>query len=265
MGFWRGLLPAGMLVVCLVWAPAALAADSPEIEVLSNRADLISAGDALVAVKLPDGVDPGAVEVTVGDRDVSDAFAVRENGRFEGLITDLGEGDNVVTAKLPDGSPLWNFVKAQISIWIQMVLVIAIAVTGSTLLNGPVAMLFTVGFITLGFFRQFFFDVATGKQIGGGPVESLVRAVTQRNMMTEIEDSFGTRLMHACDMVLKALMQGLAHVLPDFRSFSTIDYVAYGFNIPANQLAQDLTVGLAYVAGMCVVGYFLLRTREVAK
>ena len=37
-------------------------------------------------------------------------------------------------------------------------------------------MLFTVSFITLGFFRQFFVDVATGKQVGGGPIESLVPA-----------------------------------------------------------------------------------------
>lgn len=77
--------------------------------------------------------------------------------------------------RLPDGSPWWNFIKTQLSIWIQMVLVIAIGVTCSTIVNGPVAMLFTFGFITLGFFRQFFLDVATGKQIGGGPVESLVR------------------------------------------------------------------------------------------
>ena len=44
-------------------------------------------------------------------------------------------------------------------------------------------------------------------------------------------------------------MHSLAYVLPDFRSFSTVDYVAYGFNIPMNQLCQDLTVCLAYVAG----------------
>ena len=44
-------------------------------------------------------------------------------------------------------------------------------------------------------------------------------------------------------------MQSLAYVLPDFRSFSTVDYVAYGFNIPMNQLAQDLTVCLAYLVG----------------
>jgi hypothetical protein len=54
-------------------------------------------------------------------------------------------------------------------------------------------------------------------------------------------------------------------VLPDFRSFSTVGYVAYGFNIPMNQVFQDLTVCAAYLAGLFVFGYFFLRTREVAK
>ena len=38
--------------------PAAAAV--PRIDVLSNRADLISGGDALVEVVLPRGVEPGA-------------------------------------------------------------------------------------------------------------------------------------------------------------------------------------------------------------
>jgi opacity protein-like surface antigen len=43
------LILAVMAVLALA-APAAQAADAPKIEVLSNRADLISAGDALVAM-----------------------------------------------------------------------------------------------------------------------------------------------------------------------------------------------------------------------
>ncbi len=166
---------------------------------------------------------------------------------------------------LADASPLWNFCKAQVSIWVQMVLVIAIGVTCSTVVNGPVAMMFTVSFITLGLFREFFVNVATGKQVGGGPLESLVRLVTQENMITELQDNFGTRLMEAVDGVLRQGMLSLAYVLPDFRAFDTTQYVADGFNIPANQLGQDLTVCLAYLVGAFVCGYFLLRTREVAK
>lgn len=196
---------------------------------------------------------------------------VSEDGRVEVIVQCLDRAQYYGFAqpdcyiRLPDGSPLWNFCKAQASIWIQMVLVIAIGVTCSTLVNAPVAMMFTMAFITLGFFRQFFVDVAIGKQVGGGPVESLYRIVTQMNQISPLPENFGTQLIQAIDTVLKTGMQSLAAVLPDFRSFSTVSYVAYGFNIPMTQLWQDLTVCLAYLAGLFVIGYFFLRTREVAK
>jgi hypothetical protein len=81
----------------------AQAADAPSIEVLSGRADLVSGGDALVAIGLPAGADPSKVRVTVGSRDVTDAFAVRPNGRFQGLVTGLALGPSVLTARVPGG------------------------------------------------------------------------------------------------------------------------------------------------------------------
>lgn len=167
--------------------------------------------------------------------------------------------------RLPDGNPLWNFVKAQASIWIQMVLVIAIGVTCSTLVNAPVAMMFTISFITLGFFRGFFVDVAVGKQVGGGPLESLYRIVTQMNQVSPLPENFGTHLIQSIDVVLKAAMQSLAAILPDFNSLSTVNYVASGNDIPMNVIGQDFLVCFAYLAGLFVFGYFFLRTREVAK
>src|SRR3954466_3420602 len=71
------------------------------VQVLSNRADVISADDALVAIKLPAGVDPSTVRVTAGGRDVTSAFAMRANGRFEGLVTGLAAGPNVLRAGAP--------------------------------------------------------------------------------------------------------------------------------------------------------------------
>ena len=128
---------------------------------------------------------------------------VTKDGRLEVVVQCLDRAQYYGFAqpdcyiRLPDGSPLWNFIKAQVSIWVQMVLVIAIGVTCSTLVNGPVAMMFTLSFITLGFFRQFFVDVATGKQVGGGPLESLYRIVTQMNQMSPLPENFGTRLDRA--------------------------------------------------------------------
>lgn len=165
----------------------------------------------------------------------------------------------------PEASPLLNFIKAYLSIWVQMVLVIAIGVTCSTFLNGPVAMMFTVAFILLGFFRNFFIAVATGEQVGGGPVESLVRLVTQKNQTTGLEDNLATQMMFGADAVAQGFMRCIGFLLPDFRSFDTVSYVSYGFDIPMNQLAQDMTMGAAFVIGLFLVGYFCLRTREVAK
>src|SRR4051794_15118250 len=71
------------------------------VQVLSNRADVISADDALVAIKLPAGVDPSTVRVAAGGRDVTSAFAMRANGRFEGLVTGLAAGPNVLRAGAP--------------------------------------------------------------------------------------------------------------------------------------------------------------------
>jgi hypothetical protein len=71
------------------------------VDVISNRSDLISAGDALVAVKIPNGVDPAKVRVSKSGADITSAFAVRSNGRFEGLVTGLKLGTTFISARAP--------------------------------------------------------------------------------------------------------------------------------------------------------------------
>ena len=165
----------------------------------------------------------------------------------------------------PDASPMTNFCKAQISIWVQMVIVIAVGVACSTIVNGPVAMLFTVAFILLGFQRDEFVKIALKQNYGGGPVESLVRMLTQRNVMTPLEPGTSTTVVQTFDEGIRWIMLAVAQVLPDFPRFNTIGFIAEGFNIPATQVIQDLVICLAYVMILFVVGYFFLRTREVAK
>ncbi len=167
--------------------------------------------------------------------------------------------------RLPDASPLLNWIKVYASIWVQMVIVIAIGVTASTLLSGPVAMLFTVSFIVLGFFRPFFVGVAMGTEYGGGPVESFYRLITQKNIIVKLDEGFTTTLIQGVDMVFKSLMLTMAQVLPDFAALSTVAFAALGFDVPADKVFQDLTICLAYVIGLSILGYFLLRTREVAR
>ncbi len=196
---------------------------------------------------------------------------VAEGGRLQVVVQCLDRAQYFGFARpdcyirLPDGSPLLNFVKAHVSIWLQMVLVTAIGVTCSTLVNGPVAMMFTLAFITLGFFRQFFFEVASGKQVGGGPLESLYRLVTQMNQVSPMPDNFGTQMITAVDSVLKTGMYSLTYILPNFSQLDTVAYVKYGFNTPMNHIGQNLLICFAYLLGTFIIGYFFLRTREVAK
>jgi Tannase-like family of unknown function (DUF6351) len=69
------------------------------IDVLSNRADLVSGGDALVQVVLPRHVSPAQVRVDLNGQDVTSSFAVRADGRFLGLVSGLRDGRNALTAR----------------------------------------------------------------------------------------------------------------------------------------------------------------------
>src|SRR5687768_9778518 len=95
-------LPLVVGTVPVVLAGQASAASPLTIHVLSNRADLVSGGDALVAIDLPEGVLPAEVQVTVGERDVTSAFAVRPNGKFEGMVDGLALGANQLQATAGD-------------------------------------------------------------------------------------------------------------------------------------------------------------------
>jgi hypothetical protein len=107
----RGLWGVVLLALTMTAVPVVAAevtveepTDGGEIAVLSNRADLVSDGDALVEVRWPAGTDPAAITVAVDGRDVSDAFALRGDDRYLGRLKGLVDGPNVVTARFADGS-----------------------------------------------------------------------------------------------------------------------------------------------------------------
>jgi len=116
------VVSAGLAYVNVPSAPAA-AAGTVEIRVLSNRADLVSGGEALVEVMLPALADPAGARVDADGRDVTAAFApgrlpglltsiptpntlgIRStDNALVGLVTGLHKGANQLSARLPDGS-----------------------------------------------------------------------------------------------------------------------------------------------------------------
>ena len=86
-------LSAATLFATAAVATAAPASGGVEIKVLSNRADLVSDGDALVEVVRPAGTNPDSVRVELNGQDVVGDFALRPDGRFVGLVDGLDEGE----------------------------------------------------------------------------------------------------------------------------------------------------------------------------
>jgi len=95
----RRLLAFAVLAVTLGVVPDAVARE-PTIEVLSGRADLISGGNALVAVS---GAPPETLRISAAGRDVTSEFAVRPDGRFAALLSGLPVGDSAITARAGRG------------------------------------------------------------------------------------------------------------------------------------------------------------------
>ncbi len=74
------------------------------IQTLSNRADLISGGSALIEVKVPGTGNAKKLKVDVDGTDVTASFTTLANGRIIGLVSGLKNGVNNVNATATDGN-----------------------------------------------------------------------------------------------------------------------------------------------------------------
>ena len=103
----RKLSASTATLLCVV-ATAGWAGDH-DIVVLSNRADMVSGGDALVELVVPFGIKRalqagGNVRIAADVDGVpvpEGTFAVRPDGRLYGLVTGLKVGKNVLSARFP--------------------------------------------------------------------------------------------------------------------------------------------------------------------
>lgn len=164
-----------------------------------------------------------------------------------------------------DNSFLMNFVKGYFDLWLQMMIAIGFGTMFSTFLNGPVAMLASLSCLVVGFVAQFIFDLATGVLEGGGPIESTIRLVTQKNMSVDLElGDIPEMIIRGVDSGMMQAMRAFANLLPNYRWFDTVKYVAYGMDIERAAVMQHASLAAAYCVVVLIVGYFFLKTREIA-
>ena len=83
--------------------PDPLAGDGV-IQVLSNRADLISGGDALIEIRAADPMNLQGAAVWLGDQEVTQHFQITEQGTLKALLDGLALGHNELVVWLADKS-----------------------------------------------------------------------------------------------------------------------------------------------------------------
>ena len=170
-----------------------------------------------------------------------------------------------------DGSFALNYAKSCLGILFSMLLVTAMGVMFSTFLGGPLALFATLAVVMVGQFREFiqrlFESQVTGDSSivpGGGPIESLYRIVTQESITVELAPSTAVQIMKTFDTFLLAPMRLLAGIFPSLSSLGTSDFVAGGFDIPFDLVAEHGMETLGYLLAFFIAGAFCLRAREVA-
>jgi len=106
--------------------------------------------------------------------------------------------------------------------------------------------------------------IFTGEVEGGGPSESMVRMFTQKNVILDLEPGVTRSVIKGFDFVTTMIMAGICTLLPDYGGFNTSDFVAYGFDIQNSIVLRHFLTTIAYVVVLTTVGYFFLKTREIA-
>ncbi len=95
---------AAWLVACTVWVSARAADGAFEIVAMSTRADMVSGGDVLVSVTVPETVPLDRAHITLNGTDITPAFHPDvAHHSMTGLVSGLKAGANTISVAARDG------------------------------------------------------------------------------------------------------------------------------------------------------------------
>jgi len=222
------------------------------------------------------------------DDELLDLFAdglVTADGRTEVWISCIDPGQYFgmaqadVYIRARDASFVVNFLKGFLGIELQVILITALAVFFSTFLSGPVSTMLSFTTVLLGFNKDFLHrlaqsvlnpeltrEIASYKRVyGGGPIEAAYRIITQLNITSELEANPITTTIKLIDTIVMQFVDNVLHLLPNFEQFLEVQYLSYGYAIPWDMLIQHSLSVFSFFLGTYVLGYFILKSRELAR
>jgi len=158
-----------------------------------------------------------------------------------------------------------NYVKGMVGLWCQLCIVIGLAVACSTYLSGVLSLLLTALIYVVGLATDHLNDMATGRSIGGGPVEAMSRLLKSEQPTAPLPETAGTKFIQGIDEVWAGfIVRRIQNMVPDVDSFNMADFVAEGFNINTEFLVVNVLVTIGYLLPWAVLAYYLMKSREVA-
>ncbi len=158
-----------------------------------------------------------------------------------------------------------NYMKGLLGIWLQALVLTAIGVFAGSFLSWPVALLTTIAFFFAGQLAYgFLVDFTRQAVLGGGPFESLIRLLTHDNQMSDLAPTPGTVIAKTLDSLVMPVMSMLVYIVPNFQALDVSNTVADGFAVSWGKILSNTLLAFAYALPFSVVGYFILKNREVA-
>lgn len=146
----------------------------------------------------------------------------------------------------------WNLFKSLFILWMLTILVVAIAVLCSTFLSWPIAIVLTCMLLT-GHWCVSELSDTTDSTLG-------------RSVATDMGLTDPSRAEAVATSVnaLTSALQGLAAVLPDIDRFASIHDIQSGTAVSWATISQAGDVLLAFGLSSVVLGYLLMKVKEVA-
>lgn len=220
---------------------------------------------AVMSVDIPAGLFRNALQGDPGKDDKGNPkprFSVYVKCESGGQLLGMAEPDLYILEDVKSFSQ--NFLKAMFGLWCKLCIVVALAVACSTYLSGVLSLLATVVIFNLGFLSDHMNDLATNRNIGGGPFESMSRLVKAEAPTAPTQDSAGIRVINILDQFWAWTVRRIQNLVPDVESLSWSHYLSEGYNVNTEFLLVNLMVTIGYLLPWGVLAYYLLKSREVA-
>ena len=174
----------------------------------------------------------------------------------------MAEGDLYV---LEAEQPFWsNYLKSSIGIWCRVMIVIGLAVCLSTYLAGVVTFLATAFLFLVGMFAETLKTLVSGEAGVKGPLGSANQLFQAQQSTAQDDGSATLRAAAFGDGIFRWTMRRIFNLMPDIDAFNWTPFVSEGFNIPLESMVMNLVSLFGYLFPWFLLGFYLLRSREVA-